>query len=136
MKFNSLFWTSGILQFFTWTNAIGSALLLGFLLISLVRSEINTTFQVMALYVVPMIISSLLFALLFHFTAKGLQVQERWARYSTIGIGVILLFGYPVGTVIGLFFLYAMLIDWPKQVILDAEEPVIESSDSDLTPKS
>src|SRR5688500_248008 len=45
-----------------------------------------------------------LFAL-HHFTAKGARERKSWARNTSRCIAVLMLFGFPVGTIIGLYLL-------------------------------
>lgn len=43
---------------------------------------------------------------LHHFTAKGAFDKKPWAKYTSRGIAVLMLFGFPVGTLIGIYLLY------------------------------
>ena len=48
------------------------------------------------------------FFALHHFTARAALQRKPWARIVSIIMGIILLFGFPVGTIIGvLLLLYA-----------------------------
>ena len=62
-------------------------------------------------------IIGLLFAVLLFFTSRGLMHQKQWARVATIILGVIMLFGFPVGTIIGIILIYGMTKGWPVEVM-------------------
>ena len=135
MDINFVIWSMRILQFFKWSNLVGLVLVFVYFVLIPLVNELSAETVVVMVYIVPMIIVNITFTFLLHFTAKGLSLKERWARYTTIGIGFLLLFGFPLGTIFGIFLLYAMLIDWPKQVTFIPDESSIEKSDLDLTPK-
>lgn len=59
----------------------------------------------------------LLFAVLLFFTSKGLMHQKQWARVATIVFGGLMLFGFPVGTIIGIILIYGMTKGWPVEVV-------------------
>jgi hypothetical protein len=54
--------------------------------------------------VVPLVIMSAIF-LAHHVTAKGARQSKPWARTSSIVISVLLLIGFPIGTLIGIYLL-------------------------------
>lgn len=45
------------------------------------------------------------FFALHHFTAKGSFDKKPWARNTSRGIAVLMLFGFPIGTLIGVYLL-------------------------------
>lgn len=47
----------------------------------------------------------LCFFVLHRIVARGARQQKDWARIATIAIGVLSLFGFPVGTIIGIYLL-------------------------------
>ncbi|WP_428740106.1 hypothetical protein, partial [Sulfurimonas sp.] len=51
-----------------------------------------------------------------HFTSKGLLKQKKWARIVTIILGVLMLFGFPVGTIVGVLLIYGTTKGWPEQL--------------------
>jgi lysylphosphatidylglycerol synthetase-like protein (DUF2156 family) len=54
--------------------------------------------------------------LLFHFfIARGARERKSWARRASFGIGVLMLFGFPVGTMIGVYLLSNAWGDWPNK---------------------
>jgi hypothetical protein len=54
--------------------------------------------------VVPLVLLAALF--LVHFvTARGAKACTRWGRICSMVIGVILLVGFPIGTIIGVYLL-------------------------------
>ena len=117
MKHTSFTWSIGILQFLTWLNIIGFVVLLGiFIYGTLIQTE-ELLLPVLSLFLIPSAIASLITAILFYFTTKGLLIQKAWARYTTIAIGILMLFGFPIGTAIGLLFIYGMTKGWPDQLI-------------------
>jgi hypothetical protein len=62
-------------------------------------------------------IFGLLFALLLFFTSRGLMHQKQWARIATIILGGLMLFGFPIGTVIGIILIYGMTKGWQVEVM-------------------
>ncbi|UHQ19730.1 hypothetical protein LVB87_00740 [Lysobacter sp. KIS68-7] len=59
----------------------------------------------------PLILFSVVF-LAHHLTAKGAKQSKPWARTSSIVISVLLLFGFPVGTLIGIYLLSNTWSPW------------------------
>lgn len=57
-----------------------------------------------------------LFAL-HHFTAKGAFDKKPWARNTSRGIAVLMLFGFPVGTVIGTYLLVNSWNGWENESV-------------------
>ena len=45
--------------------------------------------------------------------AQGLFAQKPWARTAGIVYGVFALFGFPVGTIIGIYVLWQLRKGWP-----------------------
>lgn len=43
---------------------------------------------------------------LHYFTANGAFGKKTWAKYSSRIIAILLLFGFPIGTLIGIYLLY------------------------------
>jgi len=68
-------------------------------------------------YVEAFVLLDLVFAVLCYFMAKALEKGKKWARVSTGVLGILLLIGFPVGTAIGILFIYGMTKGWPEQVI-------------------
>ncbi|MDF1880029.1 hypothetical protein JHD50_01725 [Sulfurimonas sp. MAG313] len=66
-------------------------------------------------YLEAFILIDFVFAVLYYFISKALEKGEKWARLSTIILGILLLFGFPIGTAIGILFIYAMTKGWPKE---------------------
>lgn len=57
--------------------------------------------------IMPLLVSIPLFV---HFSAaKGLRKNKPWARPVSIIIGILLLFGFPLGTILGFIILNQML---------------------------
>jgi FtsH-binding integral membrane protein len=68
-------------------------------------------------FFVGMIFVSVIFLglfLLHHFTAKGARNREPWARISSIIISIFLLFGFPLGTLIGIYLLSNTWSKWDE----------------------
>jgi hypothetical protein len=56
-----------------------------------------------------------LIPLLFHFfVAKGAKEMKSWARRASAVIGFLMLFGFPIGTIIGLYLISNAWNDWPS----------------------
>jgi hypothetical protein len=61
----------------------------------------------------PAIVFGIVF--LAHFiTAKGARQSKPWARTASIVISVLLLLGFPVGTLIGIYLLANTWSPWPQ----------------------
>lgn len=60
-----------------------------------------------------MILLFFLIPLLFHFfVARGAKEGKSWARRASAVIGFVMLFGFPVGTIIGIYLLSNAWNDW------------------------
>ena len=62
----------------------------------------------------PLVLFTAVF-LAHHFTAKGARESKPWARTSSIIISVLLLLGFPVGTLIGVYLLSNTWRAWDAQ---------------------
>jgi hypothetical protein len=51
------------------------------------------------------------FALHF-FIARGAKARQPWARIVSLIIGLLMLFGFPVGTIIGIYLISASWSEW------------------------
>ena len=117
MKFTSFTWSVGVLQFLAWLNIIGFVILLGMFLYGSFAQTEDAVLAVLSILVIPSAIAGLITAIIFFITAKGLLLQKEWAKYTTIIIGVLMLFGFPIGTAVGILFIYGMTKGWPEQPI-------------------
>jgi hypothetical protein len=63
--------------------------------------------------VAPVVLLVALFLVLF-VTAKGAKACTRWGRICSMVIGVVLLFGFPVGTIIGVYLLANTWRPWDR----------------------
>lgn len=63
--------------------------------------QIDVVFIVALIFSIP--------ALVHFFAAKGLREKKGWARPLSIVIGILLLFGFPIGTICGVIILYQLL---------------------------
>jgi hypothetical protein len=52
---------------------------------------------------------------LHHFTAKGARETKPWARKTSIGIALLMLLGFPLGTLIGVYLLRNTWGNWEKE---------------------
>jgi|SRR5690348_15270849 len=76
-------------------------LLLLFIIAALVVTHLD---QLDWALVVPLVLLAVLF--LVHFvTARGAKACTRWGRICSMVIGIILLVGFPIGTIIGVYLL-------------------------------
>jgi 4-amino-4-deoxy-L-arabinose transferase-like glycosyltransferase len=62
-----------------------------------------------------MIIFGGMFALHF-FTSRGASHTKNWARKTSIGIALLMLLGFPIGTVIGVYLLMNTTGGWADEV--------------------
>ena len=65
----------------------------------------------------PVMLFILAFPAFFHYIAKlGLEGNKPWGRTLSILIGIVLLFGFPFGTIFGVFLLYYLnKKEWNKE---------------------
>jgi hypothetical protein len=54
-------------------------------------------------------VTTAVFGAIFLFTAKGISNRKNWAKIVGILLGVLMLPGFPVGTVLGIFVLIGLL---------------------------
>jgi len=105
-----------ILQFITWMNIIIFILLLGYFIYGL---TIEPELMMMSMMLSGKLLGAfggLFLAVLLHFTSKGLLEQKKWARIVTIVLGILMLFGFPVGTIVGVILIYGTTKGWPEQL--------------------
>lgn len=67
----------------------------------------------------PLILMSALF-LAHHMTARGARQSRPWARRCSIVISVLLLLGFPIGTLIGVYLLCNTWRPWQADVAVPA----------------
>ena len=116
MKYKSFTWSIGVLQFLVWFNIIGFTILCAIFLYAIFIEEPIALIGAY-IYIVPLAIILLIQSLLFYIIAKGLLKQKKWARYTTIGLGVLMLFGFPIWTPIGILFIYGMTKGLPSKFV-------------------
>ena len=68
-------------------------------------------------YIEAFVLLDLIFAILYYFMAKALEQGKKWARISTGALGILLLIGFPLGTAVGILFIYGMTKGWPEQTV-------------------
>ncbi len=68
---------------------------------------------------VPLLLFTALF-LAHHVTARGARLGKPWARVSSIVISVLLLLGFPIGTLIGIYLLFNTWRPWERSPQPDA----------------
>ena len=105
-----------VIQFITWINIAIFVLLFGYFIYGL---TIEPELAMMSMMLSGKLLGAfggLLFAILLHFTSKGLLNQKKWARITTIILGVLMLFGFPVGTINGVLLIYGTPTGWPEQL--------------------
>jgi phosphoglycerol transferase MdoB-like AlkP superfamily enzyme len=105
-----------ILQIMTWLNVAAFVILLGIFIYGFTIDPDVGMLSIAMLGKFAMAIVGLIFAVLFYYTEKGLLNQKKWARITTIIIGVFMLFGFPIGTIIGLLLIYGVTKGWPNEV--------------------
>ena len=66
--------------------------------------------------VVVVIVLALIALFVFFQLALGAAIKrhEAWGRTVGIGYGVILLFGFPIGTIVGAYCLYCLIKGWDQ----------------------
>jgi hypothetical protein len=104
-----------VLQFITWMNIIIFVLLFGYFIYGL---TIEPELAMMSMMLSGKLLGAfggLFLAILLHFTSKGLLKQKKWARIVTMILGILMLFGFPIGTIIGVLLIYGTTKGWPEQ---------------------
>lgn len=54
---------------------------------------------------------------LHHFTSRGARAKKPWARTTSLVIAVLMLFGFPLGTLIGIYLLVNAWKPWDGGVL-------------------
>ena len=105
-----------ILQFITWMNIIIFVALFGYFIYGLTIEPELIMMSAMLSGELLGAFGGLILAILLHFTSKGLLKQKKWARITTIILGILMLFGFPVGTIVGVLLIYGTTKGWPEQL--------------------
>jgi hypothetical protein len=53
-------------------------------------------------------------AKLFFVLGTAVKEHKEWARKVGIGLGILLLFGFPIGTIVGAYILWALIKGWQE----------------------
>lgn len=105
------------LQVLMWINIVIFIILTAFYLYGLtIDQELMMLSAVMSGKVIGAIFG-LFFAVILFFISKGLMNQKQWARVATLIMGVMMLFGFPVGTIIGIILIYGMTKGWQVKAV-------------------
>ncbi len=115
MKFTSLTLSIRILQLLLWFNLISFIFAFGIFLYSHIVEKENAMIEMVSLYLAPSAIANGILAILLYLIIQGLLKQSRWARVITIILGVLMLFIFPIGTLIGVLLIYGITIGWTKR---------------------
>jgi len=105
-----------LLQLLTWLNIAVFLLFFGAYFFGL---AFEPDFLMLSIMISGQLLGAflgLLFAVLLYFTSNGLMNQKKWARITTVFIGIFMLFGFPIGTVIGVILIYGATKGWPVEV--------------------
>lgn len=105
-----------VIQFITWINIAIFVLLFGYYIYGL---TLEPELMMMSMMLSGKLIGAfggLLLAILLHFTSKGLLNLKKWARVTTIVLGILMLFGFPVGTIVGVLLIYGTTKGWPEKL--------------------
>lgn len=60
--------------------------------------------------------------ILYHLVIKGLKNLEKWSRITAIVLGVLMLVGFPLGTIIGALLIYGMTKGWPYELFQETNK--------------
>ena len=104
-----------LLQFLTWLNVAVFLLFFGTYIFGIAFEPDFLMFSMMVSGQLLGAFLGLLFAVLLYFTSNGLMNQKKWARISTICIGIFMLIGFPIGTIIGVLLIYGVTRGWPVE---------------------
>ena len=105
-----------VLQFITWMNIIIFVVLFGYFVYGLTLEPELAMISMMLSGKILWAFGGLFLAILLHFTSKGLLKQKKWARIITIILGVLMLFGFPIGTITGVLLIYGTTKGWPEKL--------------------
>lgn len=105
-----------LLQLLTWLNVAVFLLYFGTYIFGIAFQPDFLMFSMMVSGQLLVAFLGLLFAILLYFTSNGLMNQKKWARISTVIIGIFMLFGFPIGTVIGVILIYGVTKGWPVEM--------------------
>ena len=105
-----------VIQFTTWVNIAIFVFLFGYYIYGLINEPKFIMISILLNVKLIGAFGGLLFAILLHFTSKGLLNRKKWARITTIILGILTLFAFPVGTIIGFLLIYGTTKGWPEQL--------------------
>ena len=104
------------LQVMAWLSIITFLGIFGFQIYALYINPDEAMWGLMLLGEFAMSVVGLFLGTLFFFTAKGLINQKKWARITAMFLGILLLFGFPIGTIVGILLIYGTTKGWPEQL--------------------
>lgn len=103
-----------ILYFLGWLNIVISIIILSLFVYSFTLAPEAMLFSFAILGEALGTFIGLVFALLLFLTARGLSNHKQWAKITTIIFGGFILFGFPIGTILGILLIYGVTKGWPE----------------------
>lgn len=104
-----------LLQLIQWTNILVFILLLGYYFYGLTFESELISMSILISGKLLGAFLGLFFAILLHFTVKGVFNKKKWARIVIMILGVFMLFGFPAGTIVGILLIYSTTKGWPME---------------------
>jgi len=111
MQYKAYMYTIVVAQILKWIHIMALVLiLLSFIFIYIME---NNAFVVYSIFMSVYLLVFLIESILFYYIVKGLIAYRSWARYLTMFMGVVMLVGFPIGTAIGILFIYSTTKAYP-----------------------
>jgi hypothetical protein len=104
-----------VLKIIAWINIIIFFIFFGNYIYATVIEPESTQTSIMLSKKLLGAFEGLFLAILLYFTTKGLSEEKKWSRIITMILGVLMVFGFPIGTIIGALLIYATTKGWPKK---------------------
>ncbi len=101
------------MQILMWLNIIAFVVLSVMIAYAFIQTE-DGLLPVLSFFVMPSTLVAFLNAIMLYITVRGLLARKTWAKYLAILNAALMLFGFPVGTVIGAVIIYGMTKGWPE----------------------
>lgn len=129
MKHKSYALSIAILQIMAWIYVVLFIAMSGFFIYGYFVED--NFLKAIVIFQSPALIAGLIAAILHYYIAKGLTNYKKWARYITMVLGVFMLFGFPIGTILGVVFIYGMTKGYPINITANSLEKSILTQETD-----
>ncbi len=106
-----------ILEIIAWLNIVFFIVMFGYqIYVFMINSE-QALFALMLSGKFIMSIFALFIGILLLYLSKGLSNQKKWAKIATTALGILMLLGFPIGTMIGILLIYGTTKGWTMPLV-------------------